>query len=73
MGDAQRHKFASLRRLGLTFSTDLMWNNYIESIVTSTARKAGSLCRPIRPILHIYKYTIHSGARAAHLKVLDNI
>lgn len=34
----------SLRLIGLTFSTDLKWNNYIKSFAKSFARKVGPLC-----------------------------
>ncbi|CAE1275264.1 unnamed protein product [Acanthosepion pharaonis] len=63
MFNAQLHESTSLRLLGLTLSADLRWNKYIESIVSSTTRKVGSLCRASRffspeSILQIYKSTI---------------
>lgn len=38
MVDAQLHEIDLLRLFGLTFPTDLSWNNYTESIVASIVR-----------------------------------
>ena len=74
--------------LGLTFSNDFSWNNYIESIAKSAAMKVGSLYRAqnfLSPesILYLYKATIRpcieycchvwAGASAGCLSLLDRI
>ncbi|CAE1265595.1 unnamed protein product [Acanthosepion pharaonis] len=88
MSDAQLLDSTSLRLLGLTLTTDLKWNKYIESIASSTARKVGSLSRTRKffspeSILQIYKSTIRpcmeycchiwSGAPSVCVGVLDRL
>lgn len=43
MGDANLQDSDSLCPFGLTFSADIKWKNYIQSIVWPAARKVGSL------------------------------
>lgn len=64
MADAQLHESAPLYLLGLTLSTDMRGNKYIDSIGSSTTRKVGSLCHARKffsseSILQIYKSTIY--------------
>ena len=63
MNGAELPENKHFRLLGLTFSNDLTWNNYIESIAKSAAMKIGSLYRArnfLSPesILYLYKATI---------------
>ena len=56
-------RISIFRLLDLTFSNDLTWNNYIESIAKSAAMKIGSLYRArnflsSESILYLYKATI---------------
>ena len=79
---------SSFRLLGLTFSNDLTWGDYIKSIAKSAAMKVGSLYRArhyLSPecILHLYKslirphmeYCCHlwAGASSDALSLLDRI
>ena len=88
MNGAELPENSHFRLLGLTFSNDFSWNNYIESIAKSTAMKAGSLYRArnfLSPesILYLYKATIRpcikycchiwAGASADCLSLLDQI
>lgn len=43
MSDPNLYKNVSLYFLGITFSADTKWIEYIESVAKSTARKVGSL------------------------------
>ena len=71
------------RLLGLTFSNDFSWNNYIESIAESAAMKVGFLYRAqnfLSPesVLYLYKAIeycsyIWAGASADCLSLLDRI
>ena len=78
----------TLRLLGLSFSCDLSWNDYIKSIAKSASMKVGSLYRArsyLSPecILHLYKslirpcieYCCHiwSGASSDVLSLLDRV
>ena len=78
----------SFKLLGLSFSKDLSWTNYITSIAKSASMKIGSLfrasgCLTNEAILHIYKtvirpsieYCCHiwAGAPASTLAMLDKI
>lgn len=88
MADANFQESNSLHLFRLMFFTDMKWKHYIESIVTSAARKVCSLCRARQffspeSILYIYKSTISpcieycchiwSDASARHLEILDKI
>lgn len=78
----------SFRLLGMTFSGDFSWRNYIEAIAKSASMKVGSLLRArnyLTPesILYLYKSTIRpcieycchiwGGAPADSLNLLDRI
>ena len=63
MNGAELPENKHFRLLGLTFSNDFTWNNYIESIDKSAAMKVGSLYRArnfLSPesILYLYKATV---------------
>ena len=88
MNGAELPENKHFRVLGLTFSNDLTWNNYIESIAKSAPMKIGSLYRArnfLSPesILYLYKATIRpcleycchiwSGASADCLSLLDRL
>ena len=88
MNGAELPENSHFRLLGLTFSNDFSWNNYIESIAKSAAMKVGSLYRArnfLSPesILYLYKATIRpcieycchiwAGASADCLSLLDRI
>ena len=88
MGRGNLPEAASFRLLGLTFSNDLTWTNYITSVAKSASMKVGSLFRARGflthdAILHIYKsvirpsmeYCCHiwAGASARALGLLDRI
>ena len=88
MADSVLTESSSFRLLGLTFSKDLTWNDYIKSIAKSAAMKVGSLYRARQYlssecILHLYKslirpcmeYCCHiwGGASADVLGLLDSI
>lgn len=45
MADANPQKSNSLHLLGQTFSVDMKWKDYNESIAKSAARKVGSPCQ----------------------------
>ena len=79
---------SSLRLLGLSFSFDLTWTDYIKSIAKSASMKVGSLYRArhyLTPecILHLYKslirpcmeYCCHiwAGAPSVVLSLLDKV
>lgn len=60
MADANLHKSDTIHLVGLMFSDNMKWKDYIESIAGSVAKKTGSLCRarqfvPPESVLHIYK------------------
>lgn len=67
MVDAKLQRCNNLCLRVVTFSTDLNWNDYIESITSSNAKKFGLFCRARKvfscqkSIVHIYKPTIHPG------------
>ena len=88
MADNVLTESSSFRLLGLTFSKDLTWSDYIKSIAKSAAMKVGSLYRARRYlssecILHLYKslirpymeYCCHiwAGAASDVLGLLDRI
>ena len=88
MNGAELPENSYFRLLGLTFSNDFSWNNYIESIAKSAAMKVGSLYRAqnfLSPesILYLYKATIRpcieycchiwAGDSADCLSLLDRI
>ena len=87
MADSVLTESSSFCFLGLTFSKDLNWNDYIKSSAKSAAMAVGSLYRAphyVSPecILHLYKSLIHpcveycchiwSGASAGVLGLLDS-
>ena len=78
----------SFKLLGLTFTENMNWNKYIESIVKAAAKKVGSLYRARKllspeSILYLYKATIRpcmeycchiwAGASATCLFLLDRV
>ena len=78
----------SFKLLGLTFTGNMNWNRYIESIAKAAAKKVGSLYRARKlltpeSILYLYKATIRpcmeycchiwAGASAACLSLLDRV
>ena len=78
----------SFKLLGLTFTGNMNWNSYIESIAKTAARKVGSLYRARKlltpeSILYLYKATIRpcmeycchiwAGASATSLSLLDRV
>ena len=88
MSGAPLPEHDSFKLLGLTFSKDLSWGQYIQSIAKVAAMKVGSFYRArsyLSPeaILHLYKtivrpcmeYCCHlwSGAPACYLDLLDRI
>ena len=75
MNGAELPENKHFRLLGLTFSNDLTWNNYIESIAKSAAMKIGSLYRArnfLSPesILYLYKATIRPCLEYCYLVLL---
>jgi len=88
MGRGNLPEAASFRLLGLTFSNDLTWTDYITSVAKSASMKVGSLFRARGflthdAILHIYKSVIRpsmeycshiwAGSSARALGLLDRI
>ena len=88
MADKSLPESSGFRLLGLNFSNDLTWNEYIKSIAKRAAMKVGSLYRARRYlslecIIHLYKslirpcieYCCHiwAGSSAVVLSLLDRI
>merc|ERR1711942_167742 len=88
MGSDRLTESSSFRLLGLTFSNDLTWGDYIKSVAKLASMKVGSLVSARgflsnEAILYIYKSVIRpsmeycshiwAGAPAKYLSMLDRI